>query len=116
MWRKPEELLRRHGLYQLDGYLGYWKRHNTTVLDSVPADRLLVVRTDRLTQEAFGVADFAGLPRDTVQLAKSHTFRNPEKFHILDQIEPHYLEEKIGWHCAPLISRFFAKRPDVAAS
>ena len=56
-WRKPEEVLRRHGLYQLDGYLGYWKRHNTTVLDSVPADRLLVVRTDRITQEAFRVAD-----------------------------------------------------------
>lgn len=106
-WSKHEEVLERRGLYPLDGYLSYWAQHNETVLNTVSADRLLVVRTDRITREAFSIADFAGLPRDGVQLDRSHVFQNPETFDLLDQIEPSYLEDKVLHHCSTLMSRFF---------
>jgi len=45
----------------LAGCLGSWRAHLDKVLDTVPADRLLVVRTERLAAEAGRIAEFGGL-------------------------------------------------------
>lgn len=45
----PEEnILQENNLYTHDGYLSYWNYHNTKVPDTIPAERLLVIRTDQM--------------------------------------------------------------------
>jgi hypothetical protein len=104
----PEErLLQEKGFYSLDGYLSHWTRHNSEVIEKVPAGRLFVVRTDQIGEKALEIADFAGLPRRAVRLDRTHDFRNPSKEHILSQLDRAFVERKVEQHCRPLMTRFF---------
>lgn len=102
-----EHPLRERGLYTLDGYLSYWGRHNNKVLSSVPEDRLMIVKTNELTQKAHEIADFAGLPMTSIQLMHSHSFKNLTKYNVLREIKKSYLEAKIQEHCGALMKRYF---------
>lgn len=102
-----EQLLAVKGLYTLDGYLSYWAEHNQKVIATVPADRLMVVRTDKITQSAHEIACFAGLTAESVRLEKSHAFKAPKKYGILHEIDRDHLEGKVQQYCAPLMQQFF---------
>jgi hypothetical protein len=102
-----ERPLREKGLYTLDGYLSYWASHNNRVLSSVPEDRLMIVKTNEITERADDIADFAGLPKASIQLEHSHSFRNSIKFNVLQEIQETYLEAKVQEHCGTLMKRFF---------
>ena len=104
----PEErALQEKGLYTIDGYLAYWAMHNETALRKVPAQRLLVVRTDQITARAAEIASFARLPVHVVQTDRSHAFANPDRSSLLDEIPPAFLEERVERHCRKLMSQFF---------
>jgi hypothetical protein len=102
-----EEPLRRRGLYALDGYLSYWARHNHKVISTVPASKLLIVRTHEISKRAADIAAFAGLPPHSVSVDQSHTNRNPQRFNVLRELDKHHIEEKVRAHCAPLMAQFF---------
>ena len=107
----PEErALRARGLYSLDGYFGYWARHNAAVLEAVPDHRLLIVPTDELENRLNGLARFAGLEgvRD-LRLRPGDTRRYvaPRRVSGLDQVPRLYLQDVARRHCAPLMARWF---------
>jgi hypothetical protein len=102
-----ESVLKNNNLYTLDGYLSYWKKHNTAVLNNIPADRLLVVRTDKLNERLDDLAHFAGLKNSKGMQANSHIFAAQKKHNLLDKIDRKYLDEKINIHCKELMSQFF---------
>lgn len=104
----PEEhALKVRGLYTLDGYLSYWATHNRRVLEVVPKDRLLVVRTDEITPRAEEIRRFAGLPHAAARRTKSHTYKALAKFGVLGDLDPEYLAGKISEHCAQLMGVYF---------
>jgi Sulfotransferase domain len=102
-----EHVLEEKGFQPLSGYLSYWTMHNGAVLAKVPAERLFVVRTDQIKQRALEISDFAGLPRRSVRLRRTHEFRNPSKQDIIHRIDRDYLEKKVEQYCRPLMTRFF---------
>lgn len=102
-----ERVLEQAGLYTLDGYLSFWAAHYRRVLDAVPEDRLLVVRTDRLSRELDRIARFAGIPADTLDATRRHSHRTAAKYDLVAQIDRAYLDEKVDRHCAELMRRFF---------
>lgn len=103
-----EELaLMSKGLYTLDGYLSYWSSHNEKVLAAVPAERLLIVKTNDITKRADEIAEFAGLPTASIRAAGSHSFKNPHKFSVLGELDRDYLESKIRQHCSRVMERLF---------
>lgn len=110
----PEEAaLKARGLYTLDGYLSYWRRHNQDVIRLVPPEKLLVVRTDQISGRADDIARFVGLPQQSTQQSKtasdkSHSFKALKKFGVLGELEPEYLARKIRYHCSELIGEFFS--------
>ena len=102
-----EQLLKEKGLYTLAGYFTYWVKHNSTILNTIPPERLLVVRTDQIGDRAFDIADFAGLPRRAVRVERTHEYNNPAKQEIIRQIDRNFLQAKVEQHCHPLMARFF---------
>ena len=102
-----DEVLKTAGLPNLDNQLFQWRRYNEEAIAKVPAERLLVVRTDQITQRAFEIADFAGLPRRTVRLEGTHAFRNLVTRQPIREIDRIFLEAKVEEHCRPLMARFF---------
>ena len=105
--QEGETVLKENGLYTLDGYLSYWGHHNRTVIESVPQDRLLIVRTDKITESAEKIAAFAGVPASHLRREESHAFKAKERFGLVGQIDPAYLQQKVNMHCGELVDRFF---------
>ena len=111
----PEEhLLKTAGLYTLEGYFSRWRAHNEGVIQSVPPERLLVVRTDQIQKRTLEIADFARFPRRTVLAERAHGFRNPEKKPLLKQIDHGFVEAAADKHCKQLMSRFFPEITSLA--
>jgi len=100
-----EEALAEHGLRTLDGYLSYWARHNRKVLDTVPRERLLVIRTRRISDSLDRIAAFAGVPAQTLDAEQSHANKAPEKHGLLSKIDEKYIQEKIAEHCSHVTDR-----------
>jgi hypothetical protein len=107
VYAPEEKALEETGLYPLGSYLFRWVAHNEQVLGTIPKERLLIVRTGEITQHAYEIADFAGLPRYTVRLQRTHDYRNPVKREVIKEIDRDFLEKKVEAHCRPLMERFF---------
>lgn len=102
-----ERALEARGLYTLDGYLAYWAKHNTDVLQHVPAERLLVVRTDQITPQAEAIGHFIGVPQTVEKAERTRANEAWVKLGVLAELEPNYLEAKVQAHCGELVHRFF---------
>jgi hypothetical protein len=102
-----EEPLRQLGLYTLEGYLSYWASHNKGVIDAIPSDRLLIVRTDEISDRAEEIAEFAGLPPHSINRDSLHVFKSEVDFRVLHQLPTSYLEAMVERFCGSLMARFF---------
>jgi hypothetical protein len=102
-----DRVFKENGLHTLEGYLSYWARHNQESLAKIPAERLMVVRTDQISQRAIEIARFAGLSPDSINPKQTHGFQNPAKRDFLSELDRDYLEAKVCEHCRPLMRRFF---------
>lgn len=102
-----EKILLDKGLYTLDGYLSYWSAHNTRVLETVPENNLLVIKTQDISQSVHLIADFANISRNRILKDRTHAFKNPTKYGILKQIDRDFLESKVNQHCLAIMKRFF---------
>ena len=102
-----EQVLNSNGLYSLEGYLKYWNYHNQEVISSVPGDKLLIIRTDKISDSIGELVRFSGYGLKDISSSQKHAFINPNKFNILRKIDPRYLEEKIKKYCSNLMEQYF---------
>lgn len=109
-----EQALAKRGLYTLDSYLSYWARHNQDVLKIVPQSRLLIVRTDKISQRFSDIAQFIGVAPQNVEIsvARSHAFKALRKYNVLSEVDAAYLANKIEIHCSDLMRQFFPDKID----
>jgi hypothetical protein len=112
-YSRHERVLEQHGLYSIHSYFRYWHRHNEAVLGTVPADRLLIVRTSEISHRIDEIARFAGTPASSLDVTKSHLFRSSARFSVLAQVDPHFLQEQMLAQCRPImVSLFQEVTPD----
>jgi hypothetical protein len=81
--------------------------HNKSVLERVPAERLLVIKTHEISSRSADIAEFVGVPAATLQPNAAHTNRVRGRHGVLDQIPRSHLAAKIREHCGWLMPRFF---------
>lgn len=108
----PEEAAwQERGLYTIDGYLSAWARHNRMVLEAVPPDRLLVIRTEDLAARLTVLADFSGVPVETLDADRAHTFPAMGHFQALNDLDPDYVDDRINHHCAAVLEQLRFQDP-----
>ena len=110
---REERVLEEYGGYTLDELLMYWARVNNEILVTVPADRLLVIKTQEIIHKSKAIADFLGIPQDTLDLRKSHLNKSVRHDNILAKVDRDYLVSKVNGHCKVLMDTFF---PDVVST
>lgn len=107
----PEErLLAEKGLHTLDGILAEYAETTFDVIRSVPKDQLLVVRTDKLRDDLAEVADFLGIPKESLDSARSHSYKAKRKYGVLLELDQDFVDQKVQHHCEKILARFF---PDI---
>ena len=97
-----------------ESYFFYWAWHIQTALDLVPEERLLVLRTDQISNSMAQIAKFADIPVATLNAEKSHTYKALERTGQLFEADLDYVEEKAWAHCQPLMSRYFPEIETIA--
>ncbi len=104
-YSRGEGELERLGLFPLDGYLGGWAAHYRRVLDAVPMERLLILRTEDLAISAGRLATFLSIPR-RVQRQQSHLHHFfPLDHGVFHRLDTHLVEEKVASNCETVSAR-----------
>lgn len=106
-YSEHDVFLREHHLLSVDCYLSAWARHNEAVLSAVPAEQLLVVRTNEIADRLHEIADFAGIPRQHLAPHFSAQGQARTKHGLLERIDRAYLEERAAARCGELMRRYF---------
>ena len=102
-----EQLLKEKGLDTLDGILADYAQAIYSVLDAVPADRLLVVRTDRLRDSLPAISEFLGVPESMLDSGRSHSYKAKRKYGVLWSLDHEFVDRKVHEHCARMLSTYF---------
>jgi Sulfotransferase domain len=103
-----EQVLADAGVAPLSGYLDYWSNHNRSIISSVPESRLLIVRTDQLSNRVDRVAEFLNVPQRMLTASSAHSYASGRQPGVwLNRIDRDYLRQKVRYHCAPLMTQFF---------
>ena len=95
------------GFPSLACYFQLWTTHNTRVLRTVPAARLLVVETKEIRDRIPDIARWLGIPPETLRADRSHLFVAPKKHGVLATLDPAYVRETGERLCGDLMGQFF---------
>ena len=93
--------------HHIDGFLSYWAEANARIVDALPQERSLTVRTAEISSRVHAMAQLAGVEQRTLVQTASHQNRSLKRYSILKEYDPAFLEEKFTVHCAPIMERFF---------
>lgn len=102
-----EKALEERGLHTLDGLLADYAETNKKIEKVIPADRLLVVRTDRLRQCIPSIARFLDIPEEKLDANRSHEFKTSKKHGLLKNMDRDFVDEKVRTHCSDLLGKYF---------
>jgi hypothetical protein len=102
-----EKCLANLGLPSLNGFLGYCSEHNRKILKTVPMEKMLVIRTEQITDSMGEIAGFLEVPLETLDQNQTRLNEARGKSDVLSSIDPAYLDAVIRKHCEDLIAEFF---------
>jgi len=103
-WRMPR-------LVQ-DG-LDYWSRANRCVLEALPLERSIVLRTSELSDSLPALAAFVGVEVSTLRNDLRHVHRGQRQYHALRRVDAEVLGSAYTDDVAGLMQRFF---PEASAT
>ncbi len=97
------EVLKKHNLYPLDGYLRAWRRHHEAVLSAVPDDRLFVVWADVLSEEVGAMAEVLGVPANSLSPIDRISNGEGGESGIFWELDQELVRERIEEQCSSLM-------------
>jgi hypothetical protein len=96
-----------HGQFPLACYFQLWRAHNQAVLDAVPEDRLMIVKTHEIVDSIPRIASWLGIDPGSLLPEHGWEFAAPEKHGILRRLDDGYLRETAQRFCGELMNQYF---------
>ena len=104
-WDAP---LIMHNLAPLACYFQLWAHHNAQVLHAVPKHRLLIVKTDEISDRIPDIAAWAGVSSSALRADQAWLFATAQKHRMLARCDPSYVRDTAQRFCGPLMKEYFA--------
>jgi len=98
-----ESILHQHHMWNLESIYRAWADHYRAVLDNLPRDRMLILRTTDLYWRYGEIADFLGISPDTLTTAGSRDFLTPHDFGLLAKIDPAFVTGRAQEVCGDIM-------------
>ena len=105
-YAKEEQVLADHGLYPLESYFSWWTKRHTKIFTTVPAEKLLVVKTREINQSIPQIESFLEIEPHSLP-THIHGNKTDKKLHLLSQIDRDFVEAKANLHCNELMAKYF---------
>jgi hypothetical protein len=106
-YTRHDKFLESYNLFPIKSYLDFWNRHNSIVLNSIPQDKLLVIKTNEISSCSDKLSKFLMIPEKTINMKHSHAYKAKEKYKILHQIDINYLYDTAMEVCGDLNDKYF---------
>lgn len=94
--------LQAAGLYSIDSLLDYWVDHNRSVLETVPAARLLTISTNEISNSIDQIAEFATIQPHLLDESKCNLFQSRRRSPLLAEIPDSYIYERAKEICGDI--------------
>lgn len=104
---KYDAPLTERGLPSLAAFFKLWAYHNSSVINAVPGQKLLIVETNKLMAEMARIADWVGVPPEALRQDRAWLAAAPSKHHVLEQVDPSFLQETAERYCGSLMKEYF---------
>ncbi len=93
----PEEgLLRELDLYPIRGMLAHWRASQEAVVESVDPDKLLIIRTEDLSDSLPRIEEFLELPGGSLDRESSHSHRAKSDESLVGKIDRQFLDDRLA--------------------
>ena len=109
-----DRALADRGLFSVSAYLHGWNRHVDSCIRSIPADRRLVLRTNELGALHRRLAEFLGIPCDSLDVAQGHRNRGTRTESIESVVTPGYIDEMVQSICGANMALHFPELDSLA--
>jgi hypothetical protein len=118
-WFRPDEYpptprdrtLQERGLYSAAAFLAVWNRHVDACTRAIPPARRLILRTHELARSHERLADFLGIPPETLDGSAGHENRSTWSGRLESLVDPEHVQEVVASICRANMDRLF---PEVA--
>lgn len=91
----------------LDGFILYWAESNKKLLEVLPPERTLVLRTNEISKSLEPMANFLGISPQSLQVEASHSHKARKKADLTQFVDRYELEKAVGRHGGDLMDQFF---------
>lgn len=102
-----DEELGARGLYSAAAFLNAWKRHVDVCHATVPAHRLLVLRTGELSGAPERLARFLGIPPESLDTSSAHLNQSTWRGELETLVDPERLREAADAICGEHVAALF---------
>jgi len=106
-YTRYDAVLQEHNLYPLDAYLTYWVSANSSVVQAIPENQLLILDTRKLNSSVKRLADFLKIDHDTINAQTTYRNKTEKKYDIINLIDANYLQDRIDTLCSEWTSKLF---------
>jgi hypothetical protein len=100
-YTKEDAKLAELGHYSLAGYLSYWANQHRYILDNIPQEQLMIVKTQYITEKAENISNFVGANGVDRQNTVSYERKN-KKRRLSQLINSDYLREQTVLYTAEI--------------
>ena len=104
--KEREELVNNFHKY-IDTPLSFWANSYTDMIEKLPHGRSLIVKTQEISDKVDDIANFIGIPPQSLINENSHLNKSEKKIHILHKLDYDFLKVKFDTHCSALMEKYF---------
>ncbi|MGR5237548.1 sulfotransferase [Vibrio alfacsensis] len=102
---EEETFLKESGLFSLDSYLKQYSEQYEIIFNAIPKERLLVIRTDQISNSVAEISRFINYTGDPV--VPVHTNKLSDNVELDQRVGSSFIDEKIKQHCGWIKEAYF---------
>ncbi len=103
---EKEELVNNFHEY-IDIPLTFWTTEYKKMLEKLPPDRFMIIKTNEITGKLDEIARFFNVSYSSLFIEQSHLNKAEYGVNILSRLDKGFLEAKFKEHCSDLMEEFF---------
>ncbi|MEA5575038.1 sulfotransferase [Anabaena sp. UHCC 0451] len=95
------------GLHSVSAYLKHWNYHHQKVIETVPAEKLLILKTSELNYKIEEISNFLGIDHSKFETSKMHQNKTKNRLVNIDNIPKEHINKCVDRYCLELTQLYF---------
>ena len=87
--------------------LKYWNSMNKKMIEAIPKNRLLIVKTNEIKSNLKHIAKFFTIPIESLDHTKTHQYKAHQNYNIVSKMSYNFVEMQANRYCRDLMDEFF---------